>query len=121
MTEQTKHDRIFLQIWMGEDAAWATKDRLHEDDVEYIRADLVAEQITAKNSEIALLTKQFTDMSDSVSIQRYNNDINELRQQLAAKDVVLLLAKDALNKWGQPHGVEAWMEARAAIDKELEE
>ena len=87
MTEQTKHDRIFLQVcdermseWYG-DVTWC-EDRVHNADVEFIRADIV-------------------------------------KEQLAAKDAVLLLAKDALNKWGQPHGVEAWMEARAAIDKEL--
>jgi hypothetical protein len=33
MTEQTKHDRIFLMnLWAGEDATWSTT-RLNKDDV----------------------------------------------------------------------------------------
>jgi len=55
MSEQTKHDHIFLQVWMGKDAAWATKDRLHEDDVEYIRADLVEKQLANREKQIVEL------------------------------------------------------------------
>jgi hypothetical protein len=55
MTESTKHDRIFLQVcddpdndWVGE-VTWC-EDRIHDEDVEYIRADLVNQQLAAEQA-----------------------------------------------------------------------
>jgi hypothetical protein len=56
MTESTKHDRIFMQICDEISAFYCegtwSLDRIHEEDVEYIRADIVAEQLAEKQQDL---------------------------------------------------------------------
>ncbi len=52
MSESTKHDRIFLQVCDDDDSEWVgevtwCEDRIHDEDVEYIRADLVEQKLAA--------------------------------------------------------------------------
>jgi hypothetical protein len=60
MTKQPKHDRIFLQVCedsMSEnfhEVTWC-QDRVHDDDIEYIRADLVAERLAAMDAVLKQL------------------------------------------------------------------
>jgi hypothetical protein len=99
MTEQTKHDRIFLQAIDDDDFFYPARG--YEDDVEYIRADIVAEQL----AEL----------------------LKEANQQLAAKDALLNTARELISRYRfeitpgrQPHMI--CLEAEdciAAIDKEL--
>jgi hypothetical protein len=57
MTEQTNHDRIFLQdCW--EISVKATAFRIFEDDVEYIRADIVADQLAEREKQIVLMRER---------------------------------------------------------------
>ena len=64
--ESTKHERIYLQVcddsmseWYGE-VTWC-QDRVHDEDVEYRRADLVEDELAAKDTQIALLREALED------------------------------------------------------------
>lgn len=72
MNESTKHDAIYLQVcdddedpWCGE-VTWC-QDRIHDEDVKYIRADLVEARIrkaveaegAAKQAEIDMLMMEY--------------------------------------------------------------
>jgi hypothetical protein len=102
MTEK-KHDRIFLQVCDDEDSEWCDEvtwceDRIHPDDVEYIRADLVVEQLAAKDAAL------------------YN----------AARKAAVIAMEKCKNATGQRKKIEMYVSANqiaedvvAAIDKEL--
>jgi hypothetical protein len=60
MTEQTKHDRIFLQAVDDEDFFYPRRG--YEDDVEYIRADVVAKQLAEREKQIVMLRKTLIKM-----------------------------------------------------------
>jgi len=52
MTESTKHDTIYLQVCDDDESEWCgevtwCQDRIHDEDVKYIRADLVEQQLAA--------------------------------------------------------------------------
>jgi hypothetical protein len=88
MIEQ-KHDLIFLQVCDDEDSEWCgdvtwCQDRIHEDDVEYIRADIVAEQLAAKDAEIERLKEQYR--SFAANGYAYRDESLAKEKQLAAKD-----------------------------------
>jgi predicted nuclease with TOPRIM domain len=89
MAESTKHERIFLQVCENEDSEWVgevtwCQDRINDDDVEYIRADLVQQQLADSESVQTLLSQ----------IRR----IDHLAKQLAAKDSTInRLQQDKLN------------------------
>jgi hypothetical protein len=82
MTEQTKHDRIFIRSSVDWDSAFWFLSKQYKDDVEYIRADLVEEQLAAKDAELDGFTSDYTDAVKST--------INELEQQLAECEKKLL-------------------------------
>jgi hypothetical protein len=78
MTKQTKHERIFLQVcdggYCGFDNTYC-EWRVNEDDVEYIRADVVAEQLASKDA----IARHEADCAEA-----YKAEADELRRQLAA-------------------------------------
>jgi hypothetical protein len=99
MTNQTKHDRIFLHSNEEYDhwrVGVAYAKRNFEDDVEYIRADIMAEQL----AEL----------------------LKEANQQLAAKDAAIKISLDTLKfilRYGVLDKSQMVREAIAAIDNEL--
>lgn len=67
MSESTKHDIIYLQVCEDEESEGLGKvtwcqDRINNDDVKYIRADLVKQQLADSQKQIVMLRKGFTDI-----------------------------------------------------------
>lgn len=85
MTEQTKHDGVFIRADLV-DLLYTI--RMNEDDVEYIRADIVSEQLAERDAEIASFCMDYRIKCDE--------DTKRLEKQLAAKDALLRQAKNAL-------------------------
>ena len=142
MTEQTKHDRIFLSY--DEDYGiytWEEK-RLTEDDVEYIRKELHDELLASEVAEeshvrermgqlLALTAIALKGPNEKLSRHSWHDlpeKAEELQQQLAANDALLELALAYIRRkacvgmsyeFALQHGD---IHARAtleAIDKEL--
>jgi hypothetical protein len=70
MTKQTKHDRIFLHL--SELRHGVLFCRLHQidvDDVEYVRADLVEQQLAAKDALLRQAREAFEQVTDCVSME----------------------------------------------------
>lgn len=69
MNEQTKHDRIFLSMTQGKSSWIVLNDhRTSEDDVEYIRADIVAEQLAAKDALLSKVRDAFLQFTSRKSM-----------------------------------------------------
>jgi hypothetical protein len=128
MTEQTKHDRIFLHSKDGELIGCVIE--FFEDDVEYILKELHDEQIADKDAEITALKIQLLNRGVSNMEASANFALTELQQQLAAKDALLRQTKEALERSiERMHFSEPWSaaevdivfarEALTSIDKEL--
>lgn len=88
MTESTKHDRIFLQVcddpdndWVGE-VTWC-EDRIHDEDVEYIRADLVNQQLAAEQAVIERMQRALGDIAGSKSLTATPTQFYRRLQKLA--------------------------------------
>ena len=152
MTEQNKRDRIFLQVCDDEESdrcgevMWYP-DRNHPTDVEYIRKELYDKQLATKDEEIAedshlrermskllaLTAIALKGPNDELSLHSWHDlpeKADELKQQLAAKDALLLRAqtimRHAWRTWYFPRGWEPLNDEQrefdatlAAIDKEL--
>jgi hypothetical protein len=115
---KTKNDRIFLQVCDDDDSEWCgevtwCQDRVHEDDVEYIRADIVEERLAE--------SKRDADEFEQVAANHINEN-ERIYKQFAANASALQIALDALNqifKNGSASCRSAADTAFRAIDKEL--
>ena len=78
MSEQ-KHDRIFLQhcdgSYCGFDKTWC-EWRINEDDVEYIRADLVEQQLAEREKQNVLLREALVQVGEYQTCYRKSDCID---------------------------------------------
>jgi len=100
--DSTKNDRIFLQICEDDDSEWLgevtwCQDRVNPEDVEYIRADLVEQKLTAKD---ALLQQAY-------------DAIETIDKVAKESKTIISVAGQAMRILGKVRTV------MAAIDKEL--
>jgi len=85
--ESTQHNRIFLQVCDDENSEWCgevtwCEDRIHDDDVEYIRADLV-DQLRA-----ALALARHSLLACAAMVGHPDN-LSFIRDKIAAIDVAM--------------------------------
>jgi hypothetical protein len=122
MTESIKHDRIFLQAIDDDDFFYPARG--YEDDVEYIRADIMADQLAellkeanqqlaAKDADIeeeshirermgellALTAIALKGPNEELSLHSWHDlpeKAEELQQKLAANDAAIKISLDTL-------------------------
>jgi hypothetical protein len=121
--QKTAPKAIWLQIdqeaeqFDGWDAQTWCGGPINDTDVEYIRADIMAEQLAEllKESNQQLAVK-------SGALLAACEDLEKLEQQLAAKDAAIKISLDTLKfilRYGVLDKSQMVREAIAAIDKEL--
>jgi hypothetical protein len=95
MTEQ-KHDRIFLQAVDDEDFFYPRRG--YEDDVEYIRADIVAEQLAEREGFYEKLWKDFISLQrgDFQLIALEAEECRRVKEQLAEREKQIVMLRNAL-------------------------
>jgi hypothetical protein len=119
MTKQTKHDRIFLQVCDDEDSEWCgevtwCEDRIHPDDVKYIRAD------------IATGYCKTVDDLRTIAVDACNKawvEIDDLKQQLAEREKQIVVLRNhmawALSHYSLRVGAGAYLEKALASTDDL--
>lgn len=80
MTEQTKYDRIFLH----NNGTWWSPDRYDDSDVEYIRADLVAEQLAAKDAALDRIANMKN--RDGIEIDMHREELRAIARTALKED-----------------------------------
>lgn len=74
------HERIYLQPGTGDDATWC-QDRINDDDIEYVRADLYA----AAQAEIERLEDALLDIKELAELGgRYSAKAGWVAEQALA-------------------------------------
>jgi len=123
MTETTRHDRIFLQVCDDDDSEWCGEvtwcaERIHPEDVKYIRADLVEQQLAASQKREVMLRDRLQDALWGETWWRV-----EAEKALAAttdlKDVILCHAEPAAIVYRDYGGNGAILQTELADDEPL--
>lgn len=88
MADSTKHDIIYLQVCEDEESEWLgevtwCQDRINNDDVKYIRADLVEQQLVDMKAAVA---------HESDCAEAYKSEAYQLRQQVTLLRSTILKA-----------------------------